>query len=78
MGPGFADTDISIEKNTRITERVAFQLRVDGFDVFNHASFGNPNTVVGGSSFGLISATRFPVSDLGSSRQLQIAGKILF
>ena len=78
VGPGFADVDMSLEKNTRITERLGFQLRLDAFDVFNHPSFGNPSTVVGGASFGLISATRFPVSDLGSSRQLQIAGKLTF
>ena len=94
-GPGFADTDFSIEKNTSITERVKFQLRADAFDIFNHPSFGNPSTsitltttaasaanptptVAGNPSFGLISATRFPVGDLGSSRQLQIIGKIIF
>ena len=79
-GPGFADTDFSIEKNTAITERVKFQLRADAFDIFNHPSFGNPGTsaVVGSTSFGVISSTRFPVGDLGSSRQLQIIGKLIF
>lgn len=79
-GPGFADTDFSIEKNTSITERVKFQVRADAFDIFNHASFGNPGTsaVAGSTSFGVISSTRFPVGDLGSSRQLQIIGKIIF
>ncbi|SEC44889.1 TonB-dependent receptor [Terriglobus roseus] len=79
-GPGFADTDFSIEKNTAITESVKFQLRADAFDIFNHASFGNPGTSasVGSSTFGVISATRFAIGDLGSSRQLQIVGKIIF
>jgi hypothetical protein len=79
-GPGFADTDFSIEKNTTITEQVKFQLRADAFDIFNHPSFGNPGTsaVAGSTSFGIISSTRFPVGDLGSSRQLQIIGKIIF
>ena len=65
-GPGFSDVDISLEKNTKITERTTLQLRLDAFDVFNHPSFGQ------------ISSTRFSVGDLGSSRQLQLAGKILF
>ncbi len=89
VGPGFADTDFSVEKNTTIFENVKLQLRVDAFDIFNHASFGNPSTaitlptgtttVVGANpSFGLISGTRFPVGDLGSSRQLQLVGKIIF
>lgn len=77
-GPGFADTDFSIEKNTTIYEAVKFQFRVDAFDIFNHPSFGNPNTSANSSTFGTISSTRFPVGDLGSSRQLQIVGKIIF
>jgi hypothetical protein len=89
VGPGFADTDFSIEKNTAITEQVKFQFRVDAFDIFNHPSFGNPSTTIAlpglgqttitaNPSFGLISGTRFQVGDLGSSRQLQIVGKIIF
>ncbi|MGI4756593.1 MAG: carboxypeptidase regulatory-like domain-containing protein [Janthinobacterium lividum] len=79
-GPGFADTDMSIEKNTAITEKLNFQLRVDAFDIFNHPSFGNPGTSasVGSTSFGTISSTRFAVGDLGSSRQLQLVGKLTF
>jgi hypothetical protein len=69
-----------VEKNTAITERLKFQLRADAFDVVNHASFGNPGTsaVVGSTTFGVISSTRFAVGDLGSSRQLQIVGKLIF
>ncbi len=78
VGPGFADTDLSVEKNTAITEGVKFQLRVDAFDIFNHASFGNPVTSANSTTLGIISSTRFPVGDLGSSRQLQIVGKIIF
>ncbi len=79
-GPGFSDTDVSFSKLTRITERTALQLKVDIFDVFNHASFGNPGTsaTANSASFGLITATRFPVGDLGSSRQLQLSAKITF
>jgi hypothetical protein len=79
-GPGFSDTDISFSKLTHITERTGLQLKVDIFDVFNHASFSNPGTsaTAGSASFGLITATRFPVGDLGSSRQLQLSGKITF
>jgi hypothetical protein len=80
VGPGFADTDISITKNTTIFEGLKFQFRADAFDVFNHASFGNPGTsaAVNSTSFGVISATRFAVGDLGSSRQLQLVGKLIF
>ncbi len=80
VGPGLADTDVSLEKNTKIFEGLNFQFRADAFDVFNHASFGNPGTsaAVSSSSFGVISSTRFAVGDLGSSRQLQFVGKLIF
>ena len=77
-GPRFSNLDVSLEKNTKITERVNFQLRLDAFDVANHASFGNPTASVANASFGQISATRFPVADSGSSRQLQLVGKVTF
>ena len=80
-GPGFTDVDLSLEKNTRVFKTLNFQFRVDAFDIFNHPSFGNPSTVIAGpttTSFGVISSTRFPVGDLGSSRQLQFAGKFTF
>lgn len=79
-GPGFADVDVSLEKNTKIFENLNFQLRADAFDVANHPSFGNPSTTAtpGSASFGVITSTRFPTGDLGSSRQLQIAAKFIF
>ena len=79
-GPGFADFDASFSKTTAISEHAAFNLKVDFFDLFNHASFSNPGTTasVGSSSFGVITATRFPVGDLGSSRQVQLSAKITF
>ncbi|AFL87586.1 hypothetical protein Terro_1277 [Terriglobus roseus DSM 18391] len=78
VGPGFSDVDFSIEKNTTIVEGVKFQVRADAFDIFNHPNFGNPVTSANSASFGLITSTRFPTGDSGSSRQLQIIGKIIF
>lgn len=77
-GPGFADVDVSLEKNAKLTERFTLQLRADAFDVLNHPSFGQPTLADTSASFGQISSTRFAVSDLGSSRQLQLAGKVIF
>jgi hypothetical protein len=78
FGPGFADVDISGEKDTKITERVSLKLRADAFDVLNHPNFGQPTGNTASSSFGQITSTRFATSDAGSSRQLQISGKIIF
>ncbi len=77
-GPGFADVDLSAEKNTKLTERVTFKLRVDAFDILNHPNFGQPTGNTASSTFGQISSTRFATSDGGSSRQLQLSGKFVF
>jgi Carboxypeptidase regulatory-like domain/TonB dependent receptor len=78
LGPGFADVDLSGEKDTKIFEGLTFKLRVDAFDLFNHPNFGQPSGNVQSSTFGQISSTRFATSDGGSSRQLQISGKFIF
>ncbi len=78
FGPGFADIDLSGEKDTRITERLTFKLRADAFDILNHPNFGQPSGNTSSSNFGQISGTRFATSDGGSSRQLQISGKFIF
>jgi hypothetical protein len=87
IGPGFYDTDLSLQKTTKITETTAFVLRMDAFDFINKASFGQPAASISSTpaasttattTFGQISATRFAVGDLGSSRQLQFAAKITF
>jgi hypothetical protein len=77
-GPGYADFDLSGEKDTKLTERVSFNLRADAFDILNHPNFGQPSGNVQSSVFGQISSTRFATSDGGSSRQLQISGKFVF
>ena len=80
-GPGFADADVSLEKTTQITEKTAFILRVDAFDLLNHVNFGNPTLTATGaasSTFGQISSTRNLVGDAGSSRQLQFAARFEF
>jgi hypothetical protein len=77
-GPGFADLDISGEKETKLVKGLSFILRADAFDILNHPNFGQPSGNVQSSSFGQITATRFATSDGGSSRQLQLSAKFLF
>ena len=78
VGPGFSNTDFAIIKNTRLHETLRMQFRAEFFDLFNHANFGTPGTVVGTPSFGQITSTRFPTGESGSSRQIQFAVKITF
>ncbi len=79
-GPGFLNTDFSIVKDTKLTERMNLQFRAEFFDIFNQANFGNPNLtfVPGSATFGVIRNTRFPTGDFGSSRQIQFALKLQF
>ena len=41
-GPRFANVDFSLTKNTRITERVGLEARVEFFNLFNHPNFALP------------------------------------
>lgn len=76
VGPGFTDVDLALFKNTKITERTNLQLRADAFDLLNHPNYGQPSGTIG--AVGVISSTRFPTGDSGSSRQLQLALKLQF
>ena len=78
MGPGFRNTDLSVAKNMNPRGSLRVQLRVDVFDLFNHANFGPPGNIVGSPTFGKITRTRLPTGEAGSSRQIQLAARIMF
>jgi outer membrane receptor protein involved in Fe transport len=91
IGPGVENLDFALVKNTKIRERLTWQIRVDAFDLFNHANLAQPvsalpTTTVGSpfvatstSTFGLITGgTRFTGGDFGTSRQIQLAMKLIF
>ena len=80
IGPGFNNTDFSIIKRTKIGEDKLIEFRWEIFDIFNHANFGQPGRIaqVGSTAFGVITNTRFPTGDSGSSRQMQFALKFKF
>ena len=55
---GFEQIDSSLFKDFRITEQHIVNFRVDGFNVFNFASYGNPDNNVTDTNFGQITNTR--------------------
>jgi len=79
-GPNFVNTDFSVIKNTKLTERFNLQFRGEVFDILNHPNFGNPGLTFtpASTSFGRINSTRFPTGDFGSARQIQFALKLKF
>jgi hypothetical protein len=79
IGPGISNLDFSLVKSTKIWERVNWEIRAEAFDLLNQENFTQPASTVGASTFGLITGgTRFPSGDFGSSRQLQLAMKLIF
>jgi carboxypeptidase family protein len=74
-GPRFWNTDFSIQKDTRITEGKTLQLRLEGYNLFNHTNFGNPSGDLGApGTFGQIQGLRRNTN----SRLAQIAAKFIF
>ena len=59
-GPGFNNTDFGFLKQTVIKENYAFDLRVEFFNIFNHAQFMNPTGDISNSSFGIVTNARDP------------------
>jgi hypothetical protein len=76
-GPGLAGLDLSMTKNTALTEKVSLRLRAEFFNALNRTNLGTANAVVfsGGAisaSAGLITATAT------TSRQIQLGLKLIF
>jgi hypothetical protein len=79
IGPGISNLDFSIQKSTKLFERLNWVVRAEAFDLLNQENFTNPVSTVGSSTFGLITGgTRFPSGDFGTSRQLQVSMKLIF
>jgi hypothetical protein len=70
-GPGFFDTDFSLIKNFKVTERASLQFRSEFFNLFNNVNFQQPQNILTSSSFGKITAA-------GDPRILQFAMKLMF
>jgi hypothetical protein len=51
-GPGFAQTDFSLAKTFKLSERLATQLRFDAFNAFNRVNLNNPVTDLSNNNFG--------------------------
>ncbi len=85
-GPDYFNTDFSLRKNFRVTERMGLQLGVNAYNVLNHPNFANPITSNTSPSFGSIvstvSAATTPygafVGSLADPRILNLVAKFTF
>jgi len=76
-GPGLADMDVSLFKNTRISDRTSLEFRAEFFNVLNRVNFGPPNTTVFAN--GAISASAGLITTLATNpRQIQFGLKLIF
>jgi hypothetical protein len=83
-GPGYADVDFSVFKNTKIKERVTMQFRAEMFNLFNRANYAPPgfNSVSVGGDFTLDDTigdyNGAPGIGAGEAFNTQLALKIIF
>jgi hypothetical protein len=70
-GPRMFDTDLAIEKNTKIGERYTVQFRAEFYNAFNNVNFGQHDDFTTDPTFGEILSA-------GQPRIMQFALKLLF
>ena len=71
-GPGLSNVNFSLGKNFHIWEKGIFQLRADSSNVFNHPSFGLPDSTIGPGHNAQIRSVTV------GGRTVEILGKLSF
>ena len=69
---GFKNEDLSIIKNTHITERVELQLKYEMLNAFNRHAFGVPSVTPTDNLFGV------PTTTLTTARNSQLTARVRF
>jgi hypothetical protein len=88
-GPGYNDLDVSLTKNTQITERVRAQFRAEFFNILNHTNLGTPSETVfstgptqgsaaNQTTSAVVSPTAGGITTAATTRQIQLGVKLLF
>lgn len=84
-GLGFWNFDMSVGKNTAVTERVNFRYSVDFFNLFNHVNFADPTGGQSGglslqnqASFGVISSQFVPANRSSGARWIEFGLRLEF
>ncbi len=85
-GPGFFDSDLSVNKQFKLTERMAFAVGANFYNIFNHPNFDLPDNGIGDGTFGQSITAALPptgpygsfFANLPSARVIQLQGKLVF
>jgi outer membrane receptor protein involved in Fe transport len=78
-GPNFVNFDMSVAKKMKFGERMGLEIRIEGYNVFNHPEFNNPaGTQMNFADFGIITSALVHSDGTTSARQLQAAAKFTF
>lgn len=90
-GFGAWQADIAIQRQFRLTEKVALRFRSEFFNIFNHPNFGPPDNTLTDASFGHSTQTLAnslgsgganggfnPLYQIGGPRSVQLALKLMF
>ena len=69
--PGLANVDVNLKKAFALRESTNLEFRAEFFNFFNRTNFGQPGSVLGTPSFGIISSH-------GAARVSQMSLKLVF
>lgn len=59
-GPGFNNWDMALAKELHLTPSKYLELRIEFFNIFNHAQFVTPSGLINGGSFGVVTNANDP------------------
>jgi hypothetical protein len=81
-GLPFRNADMSVSKETQITERISTKFAADFFNLFNHPNFANPTAanlnITNPNTFGTINASFVPPNRVNSARWIQLSIRVSF
>jgi hypothetical protein len=83
-GPNFFNSDLSLSKTTKLTERLGLETRLEIYNLLNHPNFRTPGegdlqgNNLGTPLFGVITQQITRPDLTTGARQLQMAAKIIF
>jgi hypothetical protein len=86
-GPGFFNLNLTLAKNTKLTERLGMELRLETFNTTNTTAFANPNgscCTSNNANFGYVTGVLNPggngteITGVGVNRYIELGVKFTF